>query len=642
MAQPQPFEDDTARGRGIRARWNHVWGRRGTRRREGALVVLALLLCLLSGVGASAVQTSFGGVAVEDMRWKTASGQTLSALLYTPDAATESDPAPAVVVTHGWYDSREKHGNIAVELARRGFVVLAIDMYGHGNSSPLIGEQVRRQGTGVYDGVELIAGLPYVDTDRIGVVGHSNGARATNYAVMADEDARLISSVLILSNNVFYERDGDYANRYGTRDVGLLATEYDEVFFRHYDDEGRLTSPPREFIGSDDAQSFLHFGADPATFDDVREPGTYYTQRIDGEDAQRVLFTTADTHAWVMMSPGSIGSVVDFFDETLGAPAPAAPAAQVWPIKEAFTTLGLVGFGLFLVAFPRLLVHTRAFGSLRRTPPPMLAPTRAGWVWFWVTLSGGALVAALVWYGLSAFTYAGMPIMPPPEDIVPGESQTMAPVLVAGIWACVNGAVTIGLCIAAYFGYWRRRRLRPRDYGAFIDIRSLGKTLALALITVVAAFAIVGAVDYLFTTDFRFWLLAVKWFTPDKIPLALAMLPLFAVYYVANSIAINVFNRFPLAGREWLNTAVLALFNAAAPLLLLALQYITLYTTGEVFPGLTGSFSMWLFQIVGIVTVAAIISRKLYTATGNPYLGGFVNALAVAMISVSNTLVSTG
>lgn len=641
MGTSRSFEEGVNTGGEFQSRWSRVWGRRGTRRRESALVALALVLCLISGIGASLVQTSLGAVAVEDMAWKTASGRTLSALLYTPDTATEATPGPAVIVTHGWYDSREKHGNIAVELARRGFVVLAIDMYGHGNSSPLIGEQVRRQGTGVYDGVELIANLPYVDTARIGVVGHSNGARATNFAVMADEDAQLISSVLILSNNVFYESDGEYANRYATRDVGLLATEYDEVFFRHYDDDGRLTSPPRDFVSSDDAQSFLHFGADPSTFDDIREPGTYYTEHIDGSEARRILFTNADTHAWVMMSPTSIGSVVDFFDESLGAPTSVDAGAQVWPIKEAFTALGLLGFGLFLVAFPRFLVHTSAFRSLRRRPEAMLAPTRSGWVWFWVTLSGGAVVAALVWYGLSAFTFAGMPVMPPPEDLVPGESQSMAPVLVAGIWACVNGVVTLGLCIAAYFGYWRRRGLRPSDYGAFIDGRMLVRTLALALLTVVAAFAIVFAIDYFFTTDFRFWLLAVKWFSPDKIPLALAVLPLFAVYYLANSIAINVFNRFPLAGREWLNTAVLALFNALAPLLLLAVQYVTLYTTGDVFPGLTGSFSMWLFQIVGIVIAAAVISRKLYNATGNPYLGGLVNALAVALISVSNTLVST-
>ena len=38
--------------------------------------------------------------------------------------------------------------------------------------------------------------------------------------------------------------------------------------------------------------------------------------------------------------------------------------------------------------------------------------------------------------------------------------------------------------------------------------------------------------------------------------------PFFLVYFVANSVAINVFNRFTLRGKEWLNTAVLALVTA--------------------------------------------------------------------------------
>jgi hypothetical protein len=36
-----------------------------------------------------------------------------------------------------------------------------------------------------------------------------------------------------------------------------------------------------------------------------------------------------------------------------------------------------------------------------------------------------------------------------------------------------------------------------------------------------------------------------------------------------------------------------------------------------------------------------VISRKIYRATNNPYIAGFLNALVVALISASNSLVVT-
>ncbi|WP_298740941.1 dienelactone hydrolase family protein [uncultured Microbacterium sp.] len=111
--------------------------RRQTFRRNGFWVALSLVLMLVSSVGASLVQTVGGSVAVEDMRWEAASGREMSALLFKPAAVSADDPRPAIVVSHGWWNNREMQDANYVELARRGYVVLSIDMYGHGNSDPL-------------------------------------------------------------------------------------------------------------------------------------------------------------------------------------------------------------------------------------------------------------------------------------------------------------------------------------------------------------------------------------------------------------------------------------------------------------------------------------------------------------------------
>ena len=71
------------------------------------LLVISLILCLISSVGSMIFQTSFGQVEYHDMTFVTASGHELDALLLVPKTATVDNKAPAIVVSHGWYNNRE-------------------------------------------------------------------------------------------------------------------------------------------------------------------------------------------------------------------------------------------------------------------------------------------------------------------------------------------------------------------------------------------------------------------------------------------------------------------------------------------------------------------------------------------------------
>ena len=193
---------------------------------------IALVICLISAVGASFVQTNFGKVTIRDLRFETASGHYLSALLLTPENATAENPAPAIVCSHGWYNNREMQDLNYVEYARRGFVVISIDMYGHGNSENLPKGAWWDDSTnanGLYDAVKYLTTLPYVDTSRIGVTGHSNGALASRTAVLLDNEAetQLIAAALLVSNDAVYvDEDGAYYNMFGNRDAGIVACQY--------------------------------------------------------------------------------------------------------------------------------------------------------------------------------------------------------------------------------------------------------------------------------------------------------------------------------------------------------------------------------------------------------------------------------
>jgi hypothetical protein len=145
--------------------------------------------------------------------------------------------------------------------------------------------------------------------------------------------------------------------------------------------------------------------------------------------------------------------------------------------------------------------------------------------------------------------------------------------------------------------------------------------------------------DYLFKTDYRLWVLGVKSFTPDKLVIALKYLPFFILFFVANSVAINCFNYVWLSKKEWVNTLIVALFNVLGVLVIFVIQYSTFFITGEVFfSNVSAIIGIWLTSFLIILPGAAIVSRKIFRVTLNPYLGGLIYAIMVTVISVTNTL----
>lgn len=165
------------------------------------------------------------------------------------------------------------------------------------------------------------------------------------------------------------------------------------------------------------------------------------------------------------------------------------------------------------------------------------------------------------------------------------------------------------------------------------------KSIILSLTVVFSAFMLVFIVDYFFQTDFRIWILTLGAFDADKIAIALRYLPFFLLFYIPNSIAINVFNYVEIGKHEWINTAILAIFNGLSVIVIVIVNYSLFFAKGEqVFLGGISILGIWAIPIAIILPLAAIASRKIYRATNNPYLAGFINATVVVLMSCSNTL----
>lgn len=154
-------------------------------------LIALLLVVLVSSLFASLVQNSFFSVKVDKISFETERGE-ISGYLYVPKGVDSSNPAPAVLLTHGYLNNAEMQEIGAIELSRRGFVVLAFDMYDHGDSTWDTPAEFSFFPFAVYDAVQYMYDQPYVlkaanGDGMIGVSGHSMGGFSSSYAVLFDE-----------------------------------------------------------------------------------------------------------------------------------------------------------------------------------------------------------------------------------------------------------------------------------------------------------------------------------------------------------------------------------------------------------------------------------------------------------------------
>ncbi len=588
-------------------------------------LAISVLVCLLSSIGASLFQTNFGTVEYHDMTFVTESGHELDALLLVPETATKENKAPAIVVSHGWYNNREMQDLNYVEYARRGYVVLAISMYGHGDSEAIESNtwwDDENNANGLYDGVKYLASLPFVDTTKIGVTGHSNGALACREAVLQDSEGLIAAALLVSNDAVYYDEDGNFYNQFGARDAAIVACQYDEFFHRV---DGNA---PRDYINQVTAQSFLHFGVDPAGLE-KRSADEFYVQEVDGEIAIRAIYNPAITHPWAHFSTDVVGFSVDFFNRALGAPQNLVPANQIWQYKAAFNALGVVGFFMFIVALTFVLLETRYFGVLKA--PEMVQP--------WPAPEGYAKKVARrrnfwgpVWS--VPFYFIGFIIGFVGSMVIGIWNQGGS--FAIGAWSLLCGLFTIGTIRKnnkySLIDRWER--------GAKIGKKFMFRSIVLALTVVCSAFLLVFLSDYFFLTDYRLWCFAtIRAFEAKHIIKVLCFLPFWLIYYIATSVSANCYG-YAMKGERRGTPVLKQMFLVfIGPAAMIAIQYTKFFITGKmVLDPITGIMGIWLFPIVIILPLSVLISNAIYKRTKNPYIGGIIMAIVACILTVTNTL----
>src|SRR5882724_5522671 len=322
------------------------------------LSALGVVLIVAGSFLAARIQTA-DGVRVEDIRFPGSGGVRMSALLYVPAGATPQSPAPGVLAVHGLINSREMQDGFAIEFARRGYVVLALDMTGHGYSAP----PAFANRWGGPDGLAYLRGLPFVDKNNIGLEGHSLGGAAVLSAALAYP--RGYRSLILVGSTTAPPAAGS-ANF--PRNAGYVLGRYDEFTPMMWGSmEFAKPSPAAETLLAKDVATTPKLKQDFGTEKDVQDRASYGDVE---RGTARQLYLPAVTHPGEHISTEAIGDAADWFAKTLKGGTPRGPRDQIWYWKEFGTLTAFIGLIVLLLGVFDVLLALPFFNALQQPAAP--------------------------------------------------------------------------------------------------------------------------------------------------------------------------------------------------------------------------------------------------------------------------------
>lgn len=655
---------------------------------------IALALILISGLFASCFESSGYSVNVKDykMTWAEMANETtanaeangkdvvitydgsngstvmntstkqLCFKLLIPANASADNPVPGIIDVHGFYNNKEMQDAYYVELARRGYAVLVLDMAGHGESDVTFDSSANvilaTDNSGMEPALEWLMSQDYIDETKMGITGHSQGGRACGW----------------LMQHLIRAGHGDYVKAYlgQSNSAGLTAIldefgEFPETLTTgtimcQYDEFSIVRDNSYDYLNSTQA-NLLISQAYPEISGTVTS-GQFYTsagavtpdiskgETLNGEKGA-VIYWPNIIHPWAHFSSRCSGYATTFFYTVLGVPSGAeyiSPSNQIWQFKEAFNFVGLVGMLLMIVPIVQLLLRVGVFKKIKKEKTVidarLPAYKGANKITFWANgILMSALVAIVFQPIYSSYRY-GNYLFPVSQQYPQTAANTI------GMWSAVCGLICIGLLII----FWAVRAFINRKDPAYREnpfavadvscVREFLTSILLALCTLAVFYAVLFIHKAIWGTDFRLWVLAIVTFGTEKIGTITRYIPFFLLFYVCSAIC-NANSRFKDMP-EWKSLLFTCIFSVLGLIVICILEYSSMVSNGVQATWMFCSDAMMfaigaalgyilLFPIIPMLVVANIINRKIYLETGNIWTGAFITGIIFTIMFCANT-----
>ncbi|MBR2739626.1 MAG: alpha/beta hydrolase [Oscillospiraceae bacterium] len=658
------------------------------RKKSIAALLTLLILTLVCMYGADRIQRSgagpVGSVDVREGAIDTEVG-SIAYKLYVPQTATEAEKAPAVLLLHGYQNDHETCSAFAIELARRGVVVMSADEYGHGSTDIGLlrrgyvnqkvkvnfGEDSEADGTfvrnvggparyrlmmnfsnlsffddrytkddagnsisdsscGGITAYRWLAAQPFVDSSRMGLSGHSMGTWSSWTVAAQYSGTDIEPKATVLQCGELFRKSAYDSDKIHFNNVLLLQAKYDEFsYFRDYrlnvTDDLLATDLRKEFLGANEAGEW----------------NRTYGSFSDGSARRIELLMT--NHRLTTHDSKGIAVALDWFESALGGAKgfTAADTSQVYMVKELLVLAAMLFAVSALIPAADLLLSLAPFSGIVQTLPSeegMITGKK------WKTgVLAGVLITGITY---PFMTQLGHGLLPLPEKVF---RMTIG-----------NGFLSwYGLLIIVFLimtAVRLKKRKAAGDTCRFHDLgmaesgqpdrfswRLLGKSLALSALLFMLLYTVTAVCEALFGLDLRFIWPFFRAFSLTRLLQFFVYLPVYILFFtVSTSRSIALMRTKatyePGAGGffwTWLRTAMQM---AGGVLLITLLEYIPFFAGigpgADVLFGSTfgGPFMSLLIVFVPQIIVFSLLCTYMYRRTGNVFTGALVSAAMACWI----------
>ena len=649
--------------------------KKGTKR---SFLILGILLLVIfsSMIAADKIQTGNGRVSVTE-GWIETDVGNLMYKLYTPVTASADSKAPGVLLLHGYQNDHETCAAYAIELARRGCVVLCLDEYGHGSSTAGLvnrgyvnhkvtvnygedsvedgtfktiggqtryrvmmnfsnlsffdshyttdsdGNTLRDSSSGGNYAYALLAAMDNVDSSRLVVSGHSMGTWSS-WSVAAEFSGTEIApkAVVLQCGELFRKRAYD-AENIRFNNVLLLQAKWDE--FSYFRDYRRVVDD--SLLRSDLRTEFLGTSADNAAWN------TTYGSFSDGTARRIELLYT--NHRLTTHNSHGLAAAIDWIDSAVGLDTTLPPSNQIAMYKEVLVLVAMLSAVFSTLPLMNILLETPFFRNVRQTLPSKEGMKSNGKWW------RGAVITMLIAASTYPFmTQLGHGLLPLPENIfrmTVGNGFLSWYLLMILIMVVLTAVSLRKNRKKGITDRWLGMGLATSDEPDRMSWRLMGKCALLVFCLLLYMYIVLLICEKAFLLDFRFIWPFFRTFDITRLGQFCVYLPVFALFFILNNSKIMASSRCPATYTDgakgfWLSWWRNALMMVGGILIIVLLEYIPFFLNigpgADVLFGSTfgGPFMSLLILFAPQVIVFSLIGTYAYRRTGSVYTGALLIA----------------
>ncbi len=536
------------------------------------------------------------------------------ATMYIPPGASSDNPAPGVVATHGYINTRDTMQPVSLELARRGYVVLNVDQSGHGLSDP----PAFANAFGGPAALQYLNSRNFVHENNIALIGHSMGGPASIAA--AGTYPNSYKSIVLVASAPRYA-----FTTYGIAQPSGLWPKNVAVVWDKYDEFSQLMAASKLGTGvKQDPVAENLFGTDQPI-----EEGKLYGSIQN--DTARKLEIIDTIHPFMTQNSEAIKESVDWIQQTVPGGKDIPAKNQTWAWHEIGSLIVYIGVILSIFPIGVISLQHPFFNEIKEDVPEAMGLSGMG-KWIGAALAGA--IGILTYFPLTSIGEEMSTSAFFPQQITNGVM----------VWAVVNGAIVIALFLIWHFMSNRDSGATMANYGATwgenneIRWRRIVKALLFGFAVVALVYILVSFCNWAFKVSPHYWVFTIKGLTIDDFMAFLSYLAPFTFYFLAFGIMFHGEFRSPGSSDNSLPLQMIKnFFIITIPFAILLLaEYIPRLMGGTL---LTPGNPLWTiiaFQFIPILGIAALVSTFLFRKTGRIYPGAFVNGTLITWIIVAS------